>query len=103
MRLSSTCSLKATRHCKSSHTLIVLFLLSTSSTPVQALWTDKFAVCKQNVLGVLNGTHSMTTASMANITNITIWDTGYIYNGSVRELKPSFNRSDYLTLTYEGK
>jgi hypothetical protein len=78
--------------------LIATILLYGQVCSVSTGYVDKFAVCKRNILGVLNGTYSI-----GNITNTTILTYDYIYTGPVKELKPDFPRKDYLTLTYPGK
>jgi hypothetical protein len=77
-----------------SHTIFLSTVIL--STPVEA-YVDKFAVCKDRVNAVLNG-----TGTIGNISNATIWDYDYIYTGLARELVTSFPRNEFLTLTYKG-
>lgn len=79
-----------------SHHALYIVLASTSLVEAGD-WVNKFTTCKKNVLMVLNGTHTM-----GDITNITIWEKNYIYKGPVRELASSYDRDDYLVLTYSG-
>jgi hypothetical protein len=81
------------------HSHHAFYIVLVSSSLVEAGdWVNKFTVtCKTNVLMVINGTQNM-----GDITNTTIWGKNYIYNGTARELKSSYPREDYLTLTYPG-
>jgi hypothetical protein len=78
--------------------VVVTLLTVAALNGVAAGFVDKFGLCKQRVLSVLNGMDSIN-----NITNDTIWELDLIYDGPARELDPNYPRSQYLTLTYKGE
>jgi hypothetical protein len=92
---------RSSAHCRVRlHSHYALCIVLVSSSLVEAGdWVNKFTVtCKQTVQEIING-----TLEMGNITQTTIWENNYMYNGTARELGNSYRREDYLTLTYEGK
>ncbi|KAM7187294.1 hypothetical protein V8F20_011049 [Naviculisporaceae sp. PSN 640] len=58
---------------------------------------NKFDICRERVIGIMEG-----NTTYGDITNVTIWERPFIYTGNIQGLEPHLNRSDVLTITYEG-
>lgn len=65
---------------------------------VASEYVDKFAVCRERVVGIIEGNQTY-----GNINNITIWERPLIYTGDIQGLDPRYSRANVLTLTLDGK
>ena len=75
---------------------VFLFLLLATCATCQ--WVSKFDTCRDNAWSILNG-----TGQVGDLDRNTMYERGYVYTGPVGLLKPEFDRSEILTLTYSGK
>lgn len=74
---------------------VVLVLLSCVASED---YVDKFVVCRQLFLGIIDG-----NKTHGDINNVTIWERPFLYTGPVQGPDPSYSRADILTPTYEGE